>query len=155
MMTFNVVGSGEVVIVLVELGLVEQRYQAVLEVLNDASTVTDVAVRFGVTRQTVHCWLRKYAAVGIAGLADGSARPLRSRPRPIKHVDRPSTADVDQLLLTITQASTILNIGRSTIYELIWAGQLTPVQLGRSVRFRRTDLEHFVDSMTGVADTAR
>ncbi|MFV0306390.1 MAG: helix-turn-helix domain-containing protein [Desertimonas sp.] len=67
---------GEVVIVLVELGLVEQRYQAVLEVLNQASTVTDVAVRFGVTRQTVHRWLRKYAAEGIAGLADRSARPL-------------------------------------------------------------------------------
>ena len=47
---------------LVELGLVEQRYQAVLEVLNNASTVTDVAVRFGVTRQTVHRWLRRYAA---------------------------------------------------------------------------------------------
>lgn len=31
---------------LVELGLVEQRYQAVLEVLNNAETVTDVAVRF-------------------------------------------------------------------------------------------------------------
>ena len=39
---------------LVELGLVEQRYQAVLEVLNDGATVTDVARRFGVTRQTVH-----------------------------------------------------------------------------------------------------
>ena len=62
MMTFKVVESGEVVIVLVELGLVEQRYQAVLEVLNDASTVTDVAVRFGVTRQTVHRWLRRYAS---------------------------------------------------------------------------------------------
>ena len=30
---------------LVELGLVEQRYQAVLEVLNDGATVTDVARR--------------------------------------------------------------------------------------------------------------
>ena len=76
MMTFNVVRPGEVVIVLVELGLVEQRYQAVLEVLNNASTVTDVAVRFGVTRQTVHRWLRRYAAEGIAGLVDGSAKPL-------------------------------------------------------------------------------
>ncbi len=64
-----------------------------------------------------------------------------------RNVDRPSTADVDQLLLTITQASFMLNIGRSTIYELIWAGQLAPVRLGRSVRFRRTDLEHFVATM--------
>jgi transposase InsO family protein len=70
-----VAGWGRVV-VLVELGLVEQRYRAVLEVINDASMVTEVAVRFGVTRQTVHRWLRRYAAEGLAGLADGSARPL-------------------------------------------------------------------------------
>ncbi len=46
---------------LVELGLVEQRYQAVLEVLNDGASITDVARRYGVARQTVHDWLRKYA----------------------------------------------------------------------------------------------
>ena len=60
---------------LVELGLVEQRYQAVLEVLNDGATVTDVARRFGVARQTVHDWLRVYASDGLAGLADRSSRP--------------------------------------------------------------------------------
>jgi transposase-like protein len=62
-------------VVLVELGLVEQRYQAVLEVLNDGATVTDVARRFGVARQTVHDWLRLYAADGLAGLVDRSSRP--------------------------------------------------------------------------------
>ena len=65
-----------VALVLVELSVVEQRYQAVLEVLNDGATVTDVARRNGVTRQTVHAWLRRYASRGLAGLADGSARPL-------------------------------------------------------------------------------
>jgi len=38
---------------LVELRLVEQRSRAVLEVLNDGATVTDVARRYGVARQTV------------------------------------------------------------------------------------------------------
>jgi DNA-binding NarL/FixJ family response regulator len=42
----------------VELRLVEQRYQAVLEVLTEGAAVTDVARRYGVTRQTVHGWLR-------------------------------------------------------------------------------------------------
>jgi transposase len=60
--------------VLVELGLVEQRYQAVLDVLDGAS-VTEVAGRFGVTRQSVHRWLRRYAAQGLAGLVDGSTVP--------------------------------------------------------------------------------
>ena len=61
---------------LVELGLVEQRYQAVLEVLNDGASVTDVARRHGVARQTVHDWLRKYASEGLRGLADRSSKPL-------------------------------------------------------------------------------
>jgi len=61
--------------VLVELGLVEQRYKAVLEVLNDGASVTDVARRYGVGRQAVHTWLRRYAAEGLAGLVDRSCRP--------------------------------------------------------------------------------
>ena len=61
---------------LVELRLVEQRYAAVLEVINDAASVTDVAFRWGVTRQTVHRWLRVYAVEGLAGLVDGSTSPL-------------------------------------------------------------------------------
>jgi transposase InsO family protein len=58
-----------------ELRLVEQRYEAVREVLDGAS-VTDVARRFGVARQTVHVWLVRYAGHGLAGLADHSSRPL-------------------------------------------------------------------------------
>jgi transposase-like protein len=61
--------------VLVELGVVEQRFRAVQEVL-DGVPVTEVARRYGVTRQTVHRWLRHYAeAEGLAGLADRSCRP--------------------------------------------------------------------------------
>jgi transposase InsO family protein len=61
--------------VLVELGVVEQRYRAVLEVL-DGVSVTDVARRYGVARQTVHDWLRRYASDGgLGGLADRSSRP--------------------------------------------------------------------------------
>ena len=63
-------------LVIVELSVVEQRYQAVLEVVNNGATVTDVARRYGVARQTVHEWLRRYASQGLGGLVDGSARPL-------------------------------------------------------------------------------
>lgn len=60
---------------IVELGLVEQRYAAVREVLEGAS-VTDVARRNGVARQTVHEWLKKYATGGMAALVDRSSKPL-------------------------------------------------------------------------------
>ena len=59
---------------LVELGVVEQRFQAVLEVLGGAR-VTDVARRYGVARQTVHRWLRRYGQSGVQGLVDGSPKP--------------------------------------------------------------------------------
>ena len=63
--------------VLVEISVTEQRYQAVLDV-RAGSTVTDVAARFGVSRQAVHRWLSWYEQDGLAGLADRSSRPLSS-----------------------------------------------------------------------------
>ena len=63
-------------VVLLGLGVVEQRYRAVLEVVNQGVSVSEVARRFGVTRQSVHRWLRRYAAEGLGGWVDGSARPV-------------------------------------------------------------------------------
>jgi transposase len=61
--------------VLVELGVAEQRHRAVLEVL-DGAPVTVVARRYGVSRQTVHRWLARYAGEGgLANLVDRSSRP--------------------------------------------------------------------------------
>jgi transposase InsO family protein len=61
--------------VLVELGLVEQRYQVVRDVLDAGVSVTEAAQRAGVTRQSVHRWLRHYAAQGLAGLVDRPSAP--------------------------------------------------------------------------------
>jgi hypothetical protein len=61
--------------VLVELGVVEQRFDAVKEVLDGEGTVTEVARRYGVTRQSLHNWLRRYRERGMAGLVDRSKRP--------------------------------------------------------------------------------
>ena len=57
-----------------ELNVVEQRYQAVLQVL-DGIPITEVAERFGVARQTVHRWVARYRESGLAGLADRSHAP--------------------------------------------------------------------------------
>ena len=59
---------------LIELGVMQQRHEAVLEVMGGLC-VTEVALRYGVTRQTVHRWLRRYARYGLAGLASESTRP--------------------------------------------------------------------------------
>ncbi len=58
-----------------EMSVAEQRYQAVLAVIGEGRTVTEVAGQWGVSRQTVHAWLAKYEAGGLEGLADSSRRP--------------------------------------------------------------------------------
>ena len=65
-----------------EYRVVEQRYDAVMEVVRDGRTVTEVAERWGVSRQSVYAWLDRYAAGGLEGLADRSHRP-RSCPHQI------------------------------------------------------------------------
>jgi transposase InsO family protein len=61
--------------VLVELSVMEQRYQAVLEVVQNGWKVAEVARRLEVSRQSIHAWIARYEQGGLACLADRSHRP--------------------------------------------------------------------------------
>ena len=56
----------------------EQRYGAVLGVIRDGFMVTEVAQKFGVSRQSVHSWWQRYEAGGLDALAEQSSRPATS-----------------------------------------------------------------------------
>ena len=120
---------------LVELNMLEQRDQAVLEVTRDGATVVEVARRSGVTRQTVHAWLKRYAAGGLTGLAD-----VPSKPDSCPHQMPP---EVEAKLLELRrehpgwgprtlgqelgQAGVVPVPGRSSIYRcLVRHGLITP-----------------------------
>lgn len=73
------------------------------------------------------------------GMADDSAEVS---------IDRSETslaAPVERLLLTIPQAALVLAVGRTTVYELIGAGSLEAVHIGRSVRVPVEAIRTFVD----------
>ncbi len=57
--------------------MAEQRYQAVLAVISDGLSISQVASKVGVSRQTLHAWLARYEAEGLEGLVDRSHRPRR------------------------------------------------------------------------------
>ena len=59
-----------------QLSAQEQKYQAVLAVLSDGRSVWEVAEQWGVSRQSVHAWLRRYEDSGLAGLEARSRRPV-------------------------------------------------------------------------------
>ena len=59
-----------------------------------------------------------------------------------------SNATVDgALLLTYTQAAKRLSISRTTVYQLIAEGKLTPVHIGRSARITVAELDRFVSNL--------
>jgi len=70
--------------VLVELSVMEQRYQAVLAVVQDGWRVVEVARRLGVSRQSVHNWIARYEREGLAALPTVPTvrRPARTRSLP-------------------------------------------------------------------------
>jgi excisionase family DNA binding protein len=53
----------------------------------------------------------------------------------------------DPLLLTVKEAAWILQISRSTVYELMYAGVLHSVKIGTCRRIRRSDLENYVQGL--------
>lgn len=57
--------------------MAEQRYVAVLAVISDGLSISQVAEKVGVSRQTLHSWLARYEAEGLEGLVDRSHRPVR------------------------------------------------------------------------------
>jgi transposase InsO family protein len=57
------------------MSVTEQRYKAVLAVIADGRTVSEVASEWGVCRQTMHRWLARYEGDGLEGLGNRSSRP--------------------------------------------------------------------------------
>jgi transposase len=53
----------------------EQRYQAVMAVISDGLSISQVAEKVGVSRQTLHACLARYEDEGLEGLSDRSHRP--------------------------------------------------------------------------------
>ena len=112
---------------LVELGAVEQRYRAVLEVLEEGVSVTEVARRYGVVRQTVHGWLRRYAEDGLGGLADRSPRPAscpHQMPAPVEarivamRREHPGWGP-SRIRWELERAGVVPSPGRSAVYRAL------------------------------------
>jgi hypothetical protein len=66
-------------LMLVELSVVEQRYHAVMEVVCGGIPVVEIAERYGVSRKTVHAWLRRYRQEGQPRLPTGRIARITTR----------------------------------------------------------------------------
>lgn len=53
-----------------------------------------------------------------------------------------------QLAYTVAETARALHLGRNTIYDLIRAGQLPVIRVGRAIRIPSTALDEWIDSNT-------
>ena len=53
----------------------------------------------------------------------------------------------EQLLLTVVEAAAMLGVGRTTAYELIAAGELQVVHIGRAARVPLVSVHRYVDGL--------
>jgi excisionase family DNA binding protein len=61
-------------------------------------------------------------------------------------------SDEERLLLRIPEAAQRLGLGRSTVYQLIAAGHLPIIRIGRAVRIPVAGLTHWVENQSTEMD---
>lgn len=54
---------------------------------------------------------------------------------------------VRPLLVSAADVARVLGIGRTTVYELVKDGYLTPIHLRRCVRFSIYEIEQYIESL--------
>lgn len=52
---------------------------------------------------------------------------------------------MEPLLLTISEAAGLLNLGRSLVYQLVMRGQIESIKIGRARRVPAPALERFIE----------
>jgi transposase InsO family protein len=116
---------------LVVLSVIEQRYRAVMAVL-DGARVSEVAAEAGVSRQSVHTWLGRYRQAGLAGLADRSQRP---------HVNpNRAASEIEAVVCELRRAHP--RWGAQRIVHELMRGPAPPVPLPSRATVHRILLRH-------------
>lgn len=61
---------------------------------------------------------------------------------------QPQSENPERLLLCADGVAKVLSLSKRTIWRMVSAGELpAPVRIGRASRWRRSDLERFVDAL--------
>jgi transposase len=97
-----------------EMSVAEQRYKAVLAVIGDGRTVTEIARDWGVSRKTLHAWLARYEIAGLEGLND------------LSHCPHQMPASVEARVLEMRRAKPFWG-ARRLAFELLRKGEESAV----------------------------
>jgi excisionase family DNA binding protein len=85
--------------------------------------------------------------------------PQRRTPQRGHKIQSPQSVDVtlrtsDRMLLTVEEAAERLGIGRSTMYQLIAAGKIDTIRVGRLRRIEPNALARYIAGLRGDSDPA-
>jgi len=92
---------------------------------------------------------REAGAKAASPMPDEVEDPTAAAPRPVR---KPTTGAGPVLLLSVEEAARSLSISRSKTWELIAAGELEAVHIGRSTRVAVSALHDLLDRLPRAAD---
>jgi len=61
---------------------------------------------------------------------------------------------VEDRLLTVADVAEYLGLSVGTVYNKVSRGEIPHVKLGRAVRFRRSEIDRWIDAQSRVAEDA-
>ena len=81
-------------------------------------------------------------------LSEMTNRTIMLGARRSNEVDQESSHEAPSpLLVSATDAARVVAIGRTTLYEVVKSGNLTPIHIRRSVRFSIGEITQYMESL--------
>lgn len=87
---------------------------------------------------------------------EGCAKVVSSRDdrEPKLRVVNMTSNRVEDRLLTVADVAEYLGLSVGTVYNKVSRGEIPHVKLGRAVRFRRSEIDRWIDAQSRVAEDA-
>ena len=57
------------------------------------------------------------------------------------------TTSSEKMLLCVEEVGSLLGVGRTKMYQLIWSGEIDSVTIGRSRKIPRAAVQAYIDSL--------
>ncbi len=129
----------------------------VTQIIEQGQSPTDAARTLGVSRHTVHKWLKRYREEGKAGLHNRSSRPLHS-PRTTDPAVGEAAAELRRRRQTYQQIAQALGVSTSTVGRVLKKRGLNRLSALEPAPRRRAKIEkrrRACEKITGEAPDAR
>jgi transposase len=129
--------------------IIENRYKMIIESERSGKTISEICMKFGVSRQTWYKWKRRYNVYGLQGLKNQSKRPHTIKNAKV-------TKDLEKIILELRLNNRFgprrirfrlkrkygISLGTKTIYNLLKKYNLNVLYVKLKRKYKRFEMKY-------------